>query len=118
MNLILESEKYPSPWCRNILVMLYKGGGNDDPNNYRRISIGSCLAKLYSTVLYHRILEVNDNVGLTNNKQIGFLKGLRTADHLLIMDTIINEVEHKQKMKLFVAFIDLKRHMTRLIERH
>ena len=23
MNLILESEKYPSPWCRNILVTMY-----------------------------------------------------------------------------------------------
>ena len=106
MNLILESEKYP---FLNILVTMYKGGGNDDPDNYRGISIGSCLAKLYSTILYHRILEVNDNVGLINNKQIGFLEGFRTADHLLIIDTIINEVVHKQKKKLFVAFIDLKK---------
>ena len=44
MNLILESEKYASPCCRNILVTLYKGGGNNDPDNYRGISIGSCLA--------------------------------------------------------------------------
>ena len=72
MNLILESEKYPSTWCRNILVTICKDGGNDDPDNYRGISIGSCLAKLYSTVLYHRILEVNDNVGLINNIQISF----------------------------------------------
>ena len=79
MNLILESEKYRSPWYRNILVTLYTGGGNDDPDNYRGISIRSCLAKLYSSVLYHKILEVNDNVGLINNKQIGFLKGFRTA---------------------------------------
>ena len=57
------------------------------------------------TILYHRILEVNDNVGLINNKQIGFLKGFRTADHLLVIDTIINEVVHKQKKKLFVALI-------------
>ena len=75
MNLILGSEKYNSPWCRNILVTSYKGGGNDDPDNYGGMSIGSCLAKLYNTVLYHRI--VNDNVGLINNKKkIGFLKVL------------------------------------------
>ena len=29
MNLTLASEKYPSPWCRNNLITLYKGGGND-----------------------------------------------------------------------------------------
>ena len=107
VNPILDSEKYPSLWCRNLLITLYKGCGNDDPDNYRGISIGSCLAKLYSTILYHRIIEVNDNFKLINNKQIGFLKGYRTADHLLVLDIIINEVVHKHK--LFVAFVDLKK---------
>ena len=37
------------------------------------------------------------------------MKGFRTADHLLVIDTIINEVVHKQKQKLLVAFIDLKK---------
>ena len=67
VNLILDSEKYPSLWYRNLLITFYKGGGNDDPDNYRGISIGSCLAKLYSTILYHRIIEVNDNFKLINN---------------------------------------------------
>ena len=106
-NLILDSGKYPSPWCRNLLVTLYKGGGSDDPDNYRGISTGSCLAKLYSTVLYLRILEVNEKFQLINKKQIGFLKGFRTTDHLLVLDTIINEVVHKHRQKLFVAFVDL-----------
>ena len=109
VNLILDSEKYPSLWYRNLLITLYKGGGNDDSDNYRGISIGSCLAKLYSTILYHRIIEVNDNFKLINTKQIGFLKGYRTADHLLVLDIIINEVFHKHKQKLFVAFVDLKK---------
>ena len=69
----------------------------DDPDNYRGIPIGSSPAKLYRTILYHRILEVNDAVGLIDNKQVGFLKGFRTADHLLVIDTIINEVVFKQK---------------------
>ena len=109
VNPILDSEKYSSLWCRNLRITLYKGGGNDDPDNYRGISIGSCLAKLYSTILYHRIIEVNDNFKLINNKQIGFLKEYRTADHLLVLDIIINEVLHKHKQKLFVAFVDLKK---------
>ena len=36
------------------------------------------------------------------------MKGFRTVDHLVVIDTIINEVIHKQKKKLFAAFIDLK----------
>ena len=37
------------------------------------------------------------------------MKGYRTADHLLVLDIIINEVVHKHKQKLFVAFVDLKK---------
>ena len=37
------------------------------------------------------------------------LKHLITADHLPVIDTINNIVVHKQKKKLFVAFIDQKK---------
>ena len=92
MNLISESEKYPLNWTRNLLITLNKGGLTDKPDNYRGISISSCLSKLFSTVLYFRILEVNENFSLLSNNQIGFLKGYRTADHVLFMDTVINEI--------------------------
>ena len=75
MNLIPESEKYPLKWTRNLLITLHQGGLTDKPDNYRGISISSCLSKLFSTVLYFRILEVNENFSLLSNNQIGFLKG-------------------------------------------
>ena len=55
MNRILESEKYPLKWTRNLLITLHKGGLTDKPDNYRGISISSCLFKLFRTVLYFRI---------------------------------------------------------------
>ena len=109
LNLILQSEKYPLKWTRNLLVTLHKGGPTDEPNNYRGISISSCLSKLFSTVLYFRILEVNENFSLISNNQIGFLKGYRTAGHVLFIDTVINEIVHRQRKRLFVAFVDLKK---------
>ena len=109
MNLIFESEKYPLKWTRNLLITLHKGGLPDKPDNYRGISISSCLSKLFSTVLYFRILEVNENFSLLSNNQIGFLKGFRTADHVLLIDTVINEVVHRHRKRLFVAFVDLEK---------
>ena len=92
-----------------MLVVIHKGGAKDDPDSYRGISVNSCLFKLYSTVLYLRVLEVNESFSLINNKQIGFLKGYRTSDHILLIDTFIHEILHKCKQRLFVAFIDLKK---------
>ena len=109
MNLIFESEKYPLKWTRNLLITLHKGGLPDKPDNYRGISISSCLSKLFSTVLYFSILEVNENFSLLSNNQIRFLKGFRTADHVLLIDTVINEVVHRHRKRLFVAFVDLEK---------
>ena len=109
MNLILESEKYPLKWRRNLLITLHKGGLTDKPDNYRGISISSYLSKLFSTVLYFRIFEVNENFSLLSNNQIGFLKGYRTADLVLLIDTVINEIVHRQRNHLFVAFVDLEK---------
>ena len=101
MNLIFESEKYFLKWTRNLLIILHKRGLPDKPDNYRGISISSCLSKLFITVLYFRILEVNENFSLLSNNQIGFLKGFRTADHVLLIDTVINEVVHRHRKVCF-----------------
>ena len=47
LNLIIQSEKYPAKWARKLLITLHKGGLTDDPDNYRGISISSCLSKLF-----------------------------------------------------------------------
>ena len=77
----------------------------DDPDNYKGISVSSSLSKLFSSLLYFRILEANDKFSLISNNQIGFLKAHRTADHVLWMDTIIHEIVHKHRKHLFVALI-------------
>ena len=59
---------------------------DNDPDNYRGISISSCLSKLFSSVLYFRILEANDKFSSISNNHIGFLNGHRTADHVLLID--------------------------------
>ena len=108
LNLTFSSGNYLSNLSRNLLVAIYKGGAKDDHDNYREVSISSTLSKLCSTVLYLRVLEVNESFSLINDKQVGFLKGYRTSDHILLIDTIIHEIVHKCKQRLFVGFIDLK----------
>ena len=88
---------------------MHKRDLTDDPNSYRGISITSCFSKLFNSVLYFRILEVNDKVSLISNNRIGFLKRHRTADHVLLIDTIIHEIVHKHRKRLFVAIVDLKK---------
>ena len=50
-NLVFASERYPYRWCKNFLVPVFRSGIPDNPDNYRGISICSCVGKVYSMVL-------------------------------------------------------------------
>ena len=50
-NKVLEVGVYPDDWCKAIIVPVYKKGETSDPNNYRGISLLSCISKLLSKTL-------------------------------------------------------------------
>ena len=61
-SLIYESGQYPSQWSEIFIKPLLKSGSENDPANYRGISISSCISKLFSRVLYNRLnTYVTDN---------------------------------------------------------
>ena len=51
-NLILDSGVIPTNWCLSIIMSLYKNKGSvNDPDNYRGITLPSCLSKLFTSAL-------------------------------------------------------------------
>ena len=100
-NLVFESEKYPYIWSINLLVPVFKGGISDNPDNYGGISISSCVGKLYSSVLYNRLIDAIEKFGLLSNNQIGFLKGYMTTDHSFIINSLANHFTKIMKKDLY-----------------
>ena len=54
-NKILKSGVVPDDWALPIHRPLYKKGDKKDPNNYRGISLASCLCKLFTSLITERI---------------------------------------------------------------
>ena len=79
-------------------------------------AISSCLSKLYSSVLLFHLQEYVEKHNLLSDNQMGFGKGTRTSDHIFILKTLVGKFLRRHKCKLFVAFIGLKKLMTRLTE--
>ena len=77
-NEILKSH-YPENWCKGIITPIHKQGEIDNPDNYRGITINSCLSKLFNhkTILLTKRLTTftNDNQILKYH-QMGFGKTL------------------------------------------
>ena len=106
---LFSKHVYPTLWNSNFLKPIYKIGDAEDPDNYRGIAIGSAFAKLFSLILLKRLNAYIENKTLISSRQIGFMKGSRTSDHIFLLQTIIEKVVKKNKGKLYAAFIDFKK---------
>ena len=108
-NIVLQTGKIPHAWSIGYISPIYKGKGEEnDPDNYRGITVLSCFGKLFTSVINDRIhsfLETNDILG---NEQSGFRKGHSTMDHVFALHCLI-DVYLQRKKKLFCAFIDYKK---------
>ena len=54
-NIILETGYFPDDWAEGIIIPLYKKGNENDVNNFRGITLVSCMSKLFTAVLNNRI---------------------------------------------------------------
>ena len=55
-QLIWESEYIPKHWGEGMIVSLFKKGDQEDPNNYRGITLLNVVGKLFNKVLNYRLL--------------------------------------------------------------
>jgi hypothetical protein len=87
---------------------VFKANDTSDASNYRGITINSCIGKVFNTVLNKRLDTFLMNNNIIHDTQIGSRKKARTADHLFVLKTLIDNYFNKGK-KLFACFIDLKK---------
>jgi len=82
-NAILNSGVYPEKWTEGIIVPIHKKGNTSDINNYRGITLLSCLSKLFTSVVNARIETFCNNFNIISDAQFGFRKGRSTVDAFL-----------------------------------
>ena len=72
------------------------------------LCISSCLGKCFTLIMNERLNKYLDENNIMSNCQIGFRKNYRTADHLLVLKTLIDYYKSKRK-PIFACFIDFKK---------
>lgn len=106
-NLILKDSCFPSAWRLSTLTPIHKKGDKNLPKNCRGIAVSSNLCKLFCLILHDRLNKFVDSNTIIPPHQIGFRKGARTGDHILVLKTLIDKyINRAGKSYLFVCFID------------
>ena len=108
-NKILKSGKFPKLWNHSLISSIFKSGNPNDCDNYRGISVTSCLGKLFTSLLQKRLENYLESKNLLSINQGGFRSGYRTTDHIYILKTLTNKYLHKLKKNLYVCFVDFKK---------
>ena len=78
-----------------------------NPENYRPITLLSCIGKLFTGVINSRLNAYAEKCDLIINSQAGLRKNHSTIDNISILHCLIEILNIKRK-HLFAAFVDLK----------
>ena len=105
-NIGFHSGIVPDLWLIGNIIPFYKNKGNiNDPQNYRPITILSCMGKLFTSILNLRLGLYLDQFLILKENQSGFRKGYSTIDSIFTLHLLFDLCKLIKK-KLFCAFID------------
>ena len=102
----MDSGKIPNEWTIGLIKPLYKNKGDiNDINNYRGITLLSCIGKLFTSVLNTRLYSYLTSEDILGNEQAGFRPQHSTLDHIFALH-ILSKFYIDQKKQIFCAFVD------------
>ena len=91
-NQLWAERSFPPSWRESIVVPILKQGKDkSDPNNYRPISLTSCLCKVMERMVNRRLVWWLERRNLLSTVQCGFPRGRSTVDHLVRTENYIQE---------------------------
>jgi hypothetical protein len=102
------AEGFPEALSTGVVHALFKRGNASEFDNYKGITVGPILAKLFAMILDKKLSKRAKQHGLRAKGQIGFRKDYHTTDQLFMLRTLIKQNKAK-KNPLYCCFVDFKK---------
>ena len=107
-NAVFDSAIIPERWTIGVIKPINKNKGDPKkPENYRPITILSCLGKLFTLIIINKLKTFTENSQVIYPYQASFRENYSTTDNLFIIKSLI-DIARSNKTKLFCRFIDFK----------
>jgi hypothetical protein len=105
---VFRSGQFPAEWSLGAITPIHKKGDTSDPNNYRGITVGHVLGKLYALVINARLTNWLETRGLRARGQAGFRQGHCTVDNCFILRAIAERCRARG-VKLYLCGVDFEK---------
>lgn len=106
-NKLFIDEVVPELFLKAAVCAVFKKGDPNQPENYRGISMLSTLRKVFTQILYYRLINWVESNNRLSMFQAGFRAGLPTVDQIFALESIARRYINKKK-KLYAFFVDFR----------
>ena len=109
IRVVWESGHVPMEWKKACTVLVHKKGNNDDPANFRPITLESVPLKVITSCLRDSVFSfLNQNEFIEAEIQKGFTpKVAGVLEHTSMMANIIDKARKRQR-SVVITLLDLK----------
>ncbi|OOZ31277.1 hypothetical protein BOW35_12890 [Solemya velum gill symbiont] len=99
----------PPDWRHALVIPIAKPGKDStQANNYRPISLTSCLCKTFERMINNRLVWILESQNLLSPLQCGFRKQRSTIDHLIRLDSYVKKAFSRSEHAVTI-FFDLEK---------
>ena len=96
-------------WNIAYQVPIFKGGNMFDPNDFRGISLTSCLGKLFNRALNKRLQQYTEFKSALMDTQAAYRHDYSTTDQIFILNSVLNKYVKQGKKKIYACFVDFRK---------
>ncbi len=105
---VFRSGAFPPEWALGAITPIHKKGDTADPNNYRGITVGHILGKLYALALNTRLTTWLEASGRRARGQAGFRPGRGTIDNCFILRALV-ERARSRGVRVYCCAVDFEK---------
>ena len=107
-NVSLSSSKVPSSWKLANVIPLFKKGEKSSANNYRPVSLLSCISKILERIVFKHVFNYLRDINFISEHQSGFQPGDSTVNQLTYLYHMFADGLDKKK-NIHIVFCDVKK---------
>ena len=106
-NKLFDFCYFPVEWSKSIIIPLFKRGDEQNPDNYRGISLLSIVSKVFTSILNKRLYVWAESEDKISPEQAGFRRSFSTVDHIFTLISIVqNRFNSPRGGKVYACFVD------------
>ena len=107
-NRVLTTGVYPLAWSIGIIKPIFKNGDENEPGNYRGITLLNVMGKIFTTIIRDRLMDWAEESNCLSDVQFGFRQGRRTCDPIFIINSAIQYYK-KKSIPIYACFVDFQK---------